>query len=120
VLFEALTKDRHLRGDRVLTLDDGLSVPGHVLRVTGSSAPSAEQVSRRPATSTSFATRSGRPSRCGRTGEGDPGPRRAPAPLDDDAVHAPVAERERAIRLLNGRSAHGTLAAHGEAASRTA
>lgn len=31
-LFEALTKNRHLRGDRVLTLDDGRPVPGHVLR----------------------------------------------------------------------------------------
>ncbi len=31
-LFEALTKNRHLRGDRVLTLDDGSPVPGHTLR----------------------------------------------------------------------------------------
>jgi hypothetical protein len=31
-----------------------------------------------------------------RGAEGDPGPRRAPASLDDDALHAPVAERARA------------------------
>jgi integrase len=31
-LFQALTKNRHLRGDRVLTLDNGSPVPGHTLR----------------------------------------------------------------------------------------
>jgi integrase len=31
-LHEALTKNCHLRGDRVLTLDDGSPVPGHTLR----------------------------------------------------------------------------------------
>jgi integrase len=31
-LFEAMTKNRHLRGDRVLTFDDGSPVPGHALR----------------------------------------------------------------------------------------
>jgi site-specific recombinase XerD len=31
-LASALTKNRHLRGERVLTFDDGSPVPGHVLR----------------------------------------------------------------------------------------
>ena len=31
-LASALTKNRHLRGDRVLTLDDGSPVPGHIVR----------------------------------------------------------------------------------------
>jgi integrase len=31
-LVSALTKNRHLRGERVLTFDDGSPVPGHVLR----------------------------------------------------------------------------------------
>ena len=35
-------------------------------------------------------------------------------------MHLSPSERERAIGLLNRRSAHGTIAAHGEAASRNA
>ena len=31
-LASALTKNRHLRGERVLTFDDGSPVPGHILR----------------------------------------------------------------------------------------
>jgi hypothetical protein len=37
-LHEALTTNRHLRGDRVLMLDDGSPVRGHILRNWGERA----------------------------------------------------------------------------------
>jgi integrase len=120
-LFQALTKARHLRGDRVLTLDDGSPVPGHVLRDW------VERAQRQAGLEATGNVHILRHTFCSHLAM-----RGAPAKAIQELaghqhlsttmryMHLSPSERERAIGLLNRRSAHGTIAAHGEAASRNA
>jgi integrase len=117
-LFEALTKNRHLRGDRVLTLGDGSPVPGHTLRDW------VERAQRRAGLEATGNVHILRHTFCSHLAM-----RGAPAKAIQDLaghqhlsttmryMHLSPSERERAIGLLNGRGAHGTIAAHGGAAS---
>jgi integrase len=119
-LFEALTKNRHLRGDRILTLDDGSPVPGHRLRDW------IERAQRRAgllATGNVHILRHTFCSHLAMRGA-------APKAIQELAGHSHLSttlrymhlspsERERAIALLNGRQAHGTMTAHGGAARAT-
>jgi integrase len=117
-LLEALTKNRHLRGDRVLTLGDGSPVPGHTLRDW------VERAQRRAGLEATGNVHILRHTFCSHLAM-----RGAPAKAIQDLaghqhlsttmryMHLSPSERERAIGLLNGRGAHGTIAAHGEAAS---
>jgi integrase len=119
-LFEALTKNRHLRGDLVLTLDDGRPVPGHTLRTW------MERAQRRAGLRATGKVHILRHTFCSHLAM-----RGAPAKAIQDLaghqhlsttmryMHLSPSERERAIGLLNGRRAHGTMAAHGDAASAT-
>jgi integrase len=88
-LFAALQKHRHLRGERVLTLEDGSPVAGHALRDW------IERAQRRaglPATGNAHILLQS-PCHEGRASQGDPRIVR-PRELDDDAaVYAPVAAR---------------------------
>jgi hypothetical protein len=90
-LASALTKNGHLRGDRVLTLDDGSPAPGYIVRDW------VERAQRRagleatgnvhiPPPHVLLA-----PGDARGTGQGHPGARRARAHDDDAAVHASVA-----------------------------
>jgi integrase len=113
-LFEALTKNRHLRGDRVLTLDDGSPVPGHRLRDW------VERAQRRAELEPTGNVHILRHTFCSHLAM-----RGAPAKAIQDLaghqhlsttmryMHLSPSERDRAIGLLNGRGAHGTIAAHG-------
>ena len=119
-LFEALTKNRHLRGDRVLTFDDGSPVPGHALRDW------VERAQRRAGLAATGNMHILRHTFCSHLAM-----RGAPAKAIQDLaghqhlsttmryMHLSPSERERAIGLLNRRAAHGTIAAHGGAASRS-
>jgi integrase len=119
-LFQALTKNRHLRGDLVLTLDDGRPVPGHTLRTW------VERAQRRAGLRATGKVHILRHTFCSHLAM-----RGAPAKAIQDLaghqhlsttmryMHLSPSERERAIGLLNGRRAHGTIAAHGDAASAT-
>ena len=116
-LFEALTKNRHLRGDRVLTLGDGSPVAGHTLRDW------VERAQRRAGLAATGNVHILRHTFCSHLAM-----RGAPAKAIQDLaghqhlsttmryMHLSPSERERAIGLLNGRGAHGTIAAHGGAA----
>jgi integrase len=116
-LFEALTKNRHLRGDRVLTLGDGSPVPGHTLRDW------VERAQRRAGLEATGNVHILRHTFCSHLAMRGA----APKAIQDLAghqhlsttmryMHLSPSERERAIGLLNGRGAHGTIAAHGGAA----
>jgi integrase len=117
-LFEALTKNRHLRGDRVLTLDDGSPVPGHRLHDW------VERAQRRAELEPTGNVHILRHTFCSHLAM-----RGAPAKAIQDLaghqhlsttmryMHLSPTERDRAIGLLNGRGAHGTIAAHGEGAA---
>ena len=119
-LFEALTKNRHLRGDRVLTLGDGSAVPGHTLRDW------VERAQRRAGLLATGNVHILRHTFCSHLAM-----RGAPAKAIQDLaghqhlsttmryMHLSPSERERAIGLLNSRGAHGTIAAHGGAAAAT-
>jgi integrase len=112
-LFDALSKLRHLRGERVLTLDGGAPVPGHILRDW------VERAQRRaglPATGNVHILRHTFCSHLAMRG--------APAKAIQELaghqhlsttmryMHLSPSERERAIGLLNVRGAYGTMAAH--------
>jgi integrase len=117
-LFEALTKNRHLRGDRVLTLENGSPVPGHTLRDW------VERAQRRAGLAATGNLHILRHTFCSHLAM-----RGAPAKAIQELaghkhlsttmryMHLSPSERERAIGLLNARSGHGTIAAHGGAAS---
>jgi integrase len=116
-LFEALTKNRHLRGDRVLTLGDGSPVPGHTLRYW------VERAQRRAGLEATGNVHILRHTFCSHLAMRGA----APKAIQDLAGHQHLSttmrymhlspnERERAIGLLNRRGAHGTIAAHDGAA----
>ena len=116
-LFEALTKNRHLRGDRVLTLGDGSPVPGHTLRDW------VERAQRRAGLEATGNVHILRHTFCSHLAMRGA----APKAIQDLAghqhlsttmryMHLSPSERERAIGLLNRRGAHGTIAAHDGAA----
>jgi integrase len=119
-LFEALTKNRHLRGDRVLTLDDGSPVPGHTLhdwveraqRRAGLAATGNVHILRH--TFCSHLAMRGAPTKAIQELAGH---RHLSTTMR--YMHLSPSERERAIGLLNARGAYGTIAAHGGAASAT-
>ena len=120
-LWEALAKNRHLRGDRVLTSDDGPPVAGHTLHDW------VERAQRRAGLAATGNMHILRHTFCSHLAM-----RGAPAKAIQDLaghqhlsttmryMHLSPSERERAIGLLNERGAHGTLAAHGGAASGSA
>jgi site-specific recombinase XerD len=105
-------------GDRVLTLGDGSPVPGHTLRDW------VERAQRRAGLEATGNVHILRHTFCSHLAM-----RGAPAKAIQDLaghqhlsttmryMHLSPSERERAIGLLNGRGAHGTIAAHGGAAS---
>jgi integrase len=120
-LAHALGAHRHLRGERVLTLDDGTPVAGHVLRDW---IQRAQRCAGLPATGNVHILRHTFCSHLAMRG--------APAKAIQELaghqhlsttmryMHLSPSERERAIALLNRREGHGTLAAHERAASGSA
>ncbi len=116
-LFDALSKNRHLRGDRVLTLGDGSPVPGHTVRDW------VERAQRRAGLEATGNVHILRHTFCSHLAMRGA----APKAIQDLAghqhlsttmryMHLSPSERERAIGLLNRRGVHGTIAAHGAAA----
>ena len=125
-LFAALTQHRHLRGDRVLTSEDGSPVAGHTLHDW------VERAQRRAGLAATGNMHILRHTFCSHLAmRGAP-----PKAIQDLAghqhlsttmryMHLSPSERERAIGLLNERAgdggrhgaSHGTRAAHGGAAS---
>ena len=90
-LVDALTRNRHLRGDRVLHQDDGTPVDENLLQdwMRASDAtrgPQAHALTSRAASHVLLAARHE-----GSTREGDPRARRSPVARHDAEVHAPLA-----------------------------